>query len=96
MAQSNQDAAAKSSTDEWLKYRYSMMEYQAEHLLAHKFRESTTKPELIEHYKKAYDYHMMMANRCKQLLQDIATTITTDLDKPKLCLLYTSPSPRDS
>jgi len=60
------------------------MEFQAEHLLSQKFRESTTKPELIEHYKKAYEYHTMMANHHKQLLADIAATITADLDKPKV------------
>ena len=35
----------------------------------------------MENYKKAYEFHMSEATRYKEILNEIAKSITTDLDK---------------
>jgi len=52
--------------------------------LALKLREEVATPELINQYRRAYESHMAQAQVYKDVLEDIAASITTGLGKPKI------------
>ena len=83
LAQSHRIPSA-ASTDEWNQQKKKIDEYQAQHLLAQKFKEEVTEPELIKHYKACYDYHTMQAQQYRQMLEDVAASMTAGLGKPKV------------
>ena len=53
---------------------------EAAHQLSQTFEREMTKPEMIELYTKAYKWHTQEAVRYKSLLDQVARSLTQDLD----------------
>ena len=58
-------------------------ELSAAHLLSREFNKDVTDPKLAKLYIRAYEFHMSEAARYKEILGDIAKSLTTELDRPK-------------
>ena len=73
-----------SEPNEWEEFKANIIEYQATHFLAQKFKEDTSKADLIDAYTRMYEFHQGMADRYKMMLEDVAKSITENLGKPKV------------
>ena len=81
MAQVNEQVAFSDKNSEFSSWAVRLNELSAAHFLSKEFKKDVADPKLAENYKKAYDFHMSEANRYKEILNEIAKSITTDLDK---------------
>ena len=82
MAQQDEIDAHSIHPSEESQWFSRLHELSAAHYLSREFKKDVNDPKLAQTYKRAYEFHMAEAARYKDMLNDIAKSITIDLDKP--------------
>ena len=83
LAQLDELESSSQLLDDDAPWAEQLNELSADHLLSREFNKDVTDPKLAKLYRRAYEFHMAEAARYKEILGDIAKSLTTELDRPK-------------